>query len=182
RYDRPVWLVKARFNYRTGGGWPTLSLISTPEGTPSLSRLLRQGGDFDFPNCRVPLDKREGSVKGVIVLCSAEAPVFLPERLRTKALEISRGIISRWKIVPPTIDSACTSTMILLCEHPAAGPVRKWKTVFCFPRRAFCAVFCTGPFRDARAPNQHNGLACADQGHPRAALDANDLWIRFLRA
>ncbi len=53
---------------------------------------------------------------------------------------------------------------------------------FCFPRRVFCAVFCTGPSRDARAPNQSSGLACADQGHPRAALDANDLWIRFLCA
>jgi hypothetical protein len=30
------------------GGWPTLSLISTPEGGPLLSRLLRQGGVFDF--------------------------------------------------------------------------------------------------------------------------------------
>lgn len=29
------------------------------------------------------------------------------------------------------------------CEHPAAGPVRKWKTAFCFPRRP-SAVFCTG--------------------------------------
>jgi hypothetical protein len=38
------------------------------------------------------------------------------------------------------------------------------------------------PARDARAPNQSSGLACADQGHPRAALDANDLWIRFLGA
>jgi hypothetical protein len=38
------------------------------------------------------------------------------------------------------------------------------------------------PLRDARAPNQLSGLACADQGHPRAALDANDLWIRFLCA
>jgi hypothetical protein len=28
-------------------------------------------------------------------------------------------------------------------EHPAAGPVWKWKTAFCFPRRA-SAVFCTG--------------------------------------
>src|SRR5450631_4717422 len=88
----------------------------------------------------------------------------------------------RWKVVPPTIDTARTSTMILLCEHPAAGPVRKWKTPFCFPRRAFCAVFCTGPFRDARAPNQSIGLACADQGHPRAALDANDLRIRGVGA
>ena len=85
-------------------------------------------------------------------------------------------------IVPPTIDSAPTSTRILLCEHPAAGPVRKWKTSFCFPRRVLCAVFCTGPFRDARAPNQSSGLACADQGHPRAALDANDLWIAHVGA
>jgi len=28
-----------------------------------------------------------------------------------------------------------------------------------------------------RAPNQSFGLACADQRHPRAALDTNDLWI-----
>jgi hypothetical protein len=32
----------------------------------------------------------------------------------------------------------------------------KVENVFCFPRRVFCAVFCTGPFRDARAPNQLN--------------------------
>jgi len=32
------------------GGWPTLSLISTPEGAPSLClrSLQTQGGDFDF--------------------------------------------------------------------------------------------------------------------------------------
>jgi len=32
------------------GGWPTLSLTSTPEGAPSLClrSLLTQGGDFDF--------------------------------------------------------------------------------------------------------------------------------------
>jgi hypothetical protein len=38
----------------------------------------------------VPLDKREGSVKDKDILGSAEAPLALPERLRTKALEISR--------------------------------------------------------------------------------------------
>ncbi len=38
------------------------------------------------------------------------------------------------------------------------------------------------PTLEARAPNQSSGLACADQGHPRAALDANDLWIRFFGA
>src|SRR5262249_61463798 len=45
------------------------------------------------------------------------------------------------------------AAMILLCEHP----VRKL---------------------DARASNQSFGLASADQGHPRAALDTNDFWIR----
>jgi len=38
----------------------------------------------------VPLDKREGSVKDKDILCRAEAPLALPERLRTKTLEISR--------------------------------------------------------------------------------------------
>jgi len=33
-----------------------------------------------------------------------------------------------------------------------------------------------------RAPNQSFGLACADQRHPRAALDTNDLWIPSIRA
>src|SRR3989454_683410 len=32
------------------------------------------------------------------------------------------------------------------------------------------------------APINTCGLACADQGHPRAALDANDLWIGHVRA
>jgi hypothetical protein len=38
----------------------------------------------------VPLDKSEGSVKDIIILGSAGAPLCSPERLRTKALEISR--------------------------------------------------------------------------------------------
>jgi hypothetical protein len=43
-----------------------------------------------MPLSRVPLDKSEGSVKGKDILCSAWAPLGLPERLRTKTLEISR--------------------------------------------------------------------------------------------
>src|SRR5262245_46121482 len=35
---------------------------------------------------------------------------------------------------------------------------------------------------DAKAPNQSFGLASADQGHPRAALDTNDFWIRSVGA
>ncbi len=38
----------------------------------------------------VPLDKSEGTVKAIVVLGSAGAPLRLPERLRTKTLEISR--------------------------------------------------------------------------------------------
>ena len=39
---------------------------------------------------RVSLDKSEGAVKDKNILGSAVAPLALPERLRTKALEISR--------------------------------------------------------------------------------------------
>ena len=34
-------------------------------------------------------------------------------------------------------------TIILPCEHPAAGSVRKWKTRCCVFQGAFSAVFCT---------------------------------------
>src|SRR5579859_7485046 len=55
--------------------------------------------------------------------------------------------------VPPAIDSIhIRRTMIFLYEHPT--------------------------MLGGRAPNQSDGLACADQGHPRAALHANDLRIR----
>ena len=37
----------------------------------------------------VPLDKSEGSVKGIVILGGAKAPLVSPERLRTKTLEIS---------------------------------------------------------------------------------------------
>ena len=39
------------------------------------------------PISRVPLDKSEGSVKGLVVLGGAWTPLFLPEGLRTKTLE-----------------------------------------------------------------------------------------------
>ena len=40
----------------------------------------------------VPLDKREGSVKGKLLLGGVFAPLVSPERLRTKALEISYSV------------------------------------------------------------------------------------------
>ena len=39
---------------------------------------------------RVPLDKSEGSVKGIVILGGASSTAAAPERLRTKTLEISR--------------------------------------------------------------------------------------------
>ena len=67
--------------------------------------------------------------------------------------------------------------MILLCEHPAAvaGPVRKWKTSFRFPRRAFSAVFGTGPlWMRERSINFSRAFARSGQrGRPdrRALVD-----------
>jgi hypothetical protein len=102
---------------------------------------------------RVALDKSEGVVKGRLFLGSAGAPLGLPEVEDQDSPSQSAKTAptgNPWRshtesllaveLVPPTIDSATTSTMILLCEHR--------------------------PVRDARAPNQLNGLARADQGHP----------------
>jgi hypothetical protein len=129
----------------------------------------------------VPLDKSEGGVKDKSILSVFLAPLFAREvedQDSGNLTLITCGGDLLPKIVPPTIDSAPTSTMILLCEHPAAavaGWVGKWETSF---------PFSTFPptMRDARAPNQFCGLACADQGHPRAALDANDLRIGHMGA
>src|SRR5258708_35104673 len=78
------------------------------------------------------------------------------ERLRTKALEISRGITCGGDLLRRSSEEdrstnhryGQTATMILLCEHPAvvAGPVRKWKTFFVF-QGAFLAPSFAGPVR-----------------------------------
>ena len=71
--------------------------------------------------------------------------------------------------------------MILLCEHPAAAAGAKVENGF-FVFQARSASFAPAGL-DARAPNQLSGLSAVDgQGHPRAALDTNDLRIPRLRA
>ena len=70
--------------------------------------------------------------------------------------------------------------MILLCEPPVVivgAKVENLLLVFQARQRVFCTAL-----REARAPNQHNGLTSVDQGHPRAALDTNDLRIGGLGA
>jgi len=56
--------------------------------SPSLKSLVIPNRSLG--ESRVPLDKSEGSVKDKNLLGSAGAPRWLPERLRTKTLEISR--------------------------------------------------------------------------------------------
>src|ERR1700731_239406 len=68
-------------------------------------------------------------------------------RRRTEALKLSRGINFR-RILPPTIDT------VLYHDHDSS--IRTPISI------------------GAIAPNQSFGLACADHGHPQAALDAND--------
>ena len=91
---------------------------------------------------RVALDKGEGFVKGRDILSGVCDTACAPEKAENQdsgnltlnhpavggSFALSSGV------VPPTIDTASTATMILPCEHPAAGPVRKGKTVFLFSK------------------------------------------------
>jgi hypothetical protein len=69
--------------------------------------------------------------------------------------------------------------MIFLFGHPAAESVRKWETPEVFSKALAPSSAQTG--LDARAPNQSYGLNIS-QGHPRAALDMNDLRIANMTA
>ncbi len=62
------------------------------------------------------------------------------------------------------------------CEHPAPGPVRKWKTAFRFPRRA-SAVFGTGQSGCESAQSISRSSLSADHTNSRATLDMSDLRI-----
>jgi hypothetical protein len=108
-------------------------------------------------NRGVPLDKSEGAVKGKDILGSAGAPLALPERVEDQDSGTSR------------------------CNHFSVED-RSTNHRFGYDFDHDSSMRTSRLVRDARAPNQRLGLACADQGHPRAALDANDLWIRFLGA
>src|SRR5271157_48472 len=105
---------------------------------------LPDAGPLSGSNLPHAVYKDEGVVKDKSVLCSVSPTACSPElELRTKSSEHHASI---------TCDGANRSIIHLCgrnldhdvaCEHPAAVPVRKWKTSFRFPRRA-SAVFCTG--------------------------------------
>jgi hypothetical protein len=88
-------------------------------------------------------------------------------------------------VVPPTIDTALYfghDSSMRTSSRRAGAEVENCFTVFqgafCAPSSARARLFSTG----CESAQSIRGLACADQGHPRAALDANDLRIRRLGA
>jgi hypothetical protein len=106
--------------------------------------------------CGCPLDKSEGGVKDKNILSVFLAPFFARE------------------------DEDQDSGNLTL-NHPAMED-RSTNHRFGHDIDHDSSMRTSRPARDARAPNQLSGLACADQGHPRAALDANDLWICHMGA
>ena len=105
----------------------------------------------------VPLDKSEGAVKGIVLLGGASSTAVSPEEVEDQ-------------------DSGN------LTGNHCAVDLRSTNHRFGLTLDHDSSMRTSRPVRDARAPNQSSGLACADQGHPRAALDANDLWIPGLGA
>ena len=115
--------------------------------------------------------------------CASTACLVWPElSLRTKTLETSLANHIRWtNIVPPTIDTAFDfshDSSMRTSSRRAGAKVENGFFVF---QGAYFAPSFARASLDARAPNQFRGLACAVQGHPRAALDTNDLRIRRFR-
>ena len=105
----------------------------------------------------VPLDKSEGVVKSAPVPGGVVSTEWWPEGGGPGPWE-SHGESPFGGIVPPTIDAAS--------------------------RRGHDSSIRTPSEVGARAPNQSFGLSAVadDQGHPRAALGANDLGIGRLGA
>ncbi len=95
------------------------------------SIFLRRGPGTGYFRLRLPLDKNEGGVKDKDVLSSAGHRFFAREVEDQNSGNENLTLITRGgrSFHQPSIRPR-TSTMILLCEHPAvvAGPVRKWET------------------------------------------------------
>ena len=126
---------------------------------------------------RVPLDKREGVVKRNFSWAVRRAPLFRrPEvwtQLRTntgKNLAIDHYSMEPVSFHQPSIRPT-TSTMILLCEHPAArSRCESGKRFYRFPSAQ--RVFCTGGSGCESAQSIQRPILVDGQGHPRAALDS----------
>ena len=121
----------------------SLLLLNPRCRVPQVSLLLLN------PRClRVPLDKNEGVVKARFSWAVRKHRLVCRQSysLRTKTLETSLANHYRWSISfhQPSI-RPLTSAMILPCEHPAAGPVRKWKTALPFSKARTVRRLLHGP-------------------------------------
>jgi len=95
-----------------------------------------------------PIDKNEGVVKARFSLAVRKHRLVCRQSysLRTKALETSLADhLPVDHLVPPTIDTAFDFSHDSSCEHPAAGPVRKWKTAFSFSKARTLRRLLHGP-------------------------------------
>src|SRR5438876_3819610 len=108
-----------------------------------------------YSSCRVPLDKSEGVVKTEISWAVREHRFFARE------------------VEGPRLWN-------LTVNHSAAER-RSTNHRFDLNVGHDSAMRTSRHYGMRERPININGLACADQGHPRAALDANDLRIRLVR-
>ena len=130
------------------------------------------------PSIRTKALSRAHCSRPVFVVCTA----WRPEVRVSNKISGHHALITSMKlfIAPSPIDSAQASSHDCSCEHPAAGPVRKWETLR-FPRRPE-APSSARVSLDARALIQYFGLARADHDFPRAALDVCDFRIADIGA
>jgi hypothetical protein len=107
----------------------------------------------------VALDKSEDVVKGAVILAGAQHRWVLPEEVEDQ----DSGNIS--------------------AESLRGGTCRSTNHRFDRTLGHDSSMRTSRPLPGMRErPINVNGLACADQGHPRAALDTNDCRIRRLCA
>jgi hypothetical protein len=104
----------------------------------------------------VARDESEGTVKDKRILSVFLAPLFLPERFEDQ--DSGNLTLNHPPVEMLSEDHSTNHRFGPNIDHDSSMRTSR-------------------PVRDARAPNQSCGLTCADQGHPRAAFDANDLRI-----
>src|ERR1700733_2321100 len=105
------------------GGWPTLPLYRCKRrvaNPPARHRILLQAR---LKLAGVPIDENEGVVKRHLFAAMLCSTAWISEKVEDRSSE-SLAVNQFSAVVPPTIDSVSTSTMILLCE-PRSKPGRE---------------------------------------------------------
>ena len=101
-----------------------------------------------------PIDKNEGVVKREVFLGGARAPLEETPRVglwEPRLWNITRCSVPVEPLVPPPIDTALLSAMMLFANIQPPSPVRKWKTVFSFSKRVSASFAPVRWMRSARS-------------------------------